>query len=129
MPVDILLVDDDEMFRSAAKRLLQGEGAFRVVGEATNGEEAIRLTRALRPEVILMDISMPRLDGFEATRRIKAERPEAKVIMLTVHGEPWYRKAAGDVGADAYIPKKNFRDELCYTIRRVKRNPERPYEL
>lgn len=123
MPVDILIVDDDEMFRSAVKRQLEREGAFRVVGEAADGEECVRLARALRPEVVLMDVSMPRLDGFEATRRIKAERPEAKVIILTVHDEVGYRRAAVDVGADAYIPKKNFRDELFYTIRRIKRNP------
>ncbi len=77
-----------------------------MVGEAGDGEEAVRLARDLRPDVVLMDIGMPGLDGLEATRRIKADRPEARVIILTVHGEEAYRRAAGESGADAFLPKK-----------------------
>jgi len=87
MPITALIVDDDLTFRRAVKQLLESAPEVRVVGEATDGEEALQLAQTLRPDVVLMDITMPRMDGLEATRRIKAERPEVKVIVLTVHNE------------------------------------------
>src|SRR2546425_118827 len=115
MPVTILISDDNNMFRGEMKRLL--ERAQEVcVAEAEDGEEALRLTQKLRPEVVLMDIVMPRMDGLEATRRIKAVQPETKVIILTVYDEEPYRKAACESGADVFLLKKTVMAELIPTI-------------
>lgn len=116
-PVSVLIADDSEVVRGALRRLLERDRLFRVVGEAGDGDEAVRLARELRPDVVLMDIRMPRLDGLQATRLIKADRPEARVIILTVHEEDTYRQAAGESGADAFLPKKADIEELLFTIR------------
>ena len=121
MRLAILLVDDDEFFRGAERRLLESEEAFEIVGEAGNASEAIRLARVLHPDVVLMDIGMPDLNGLEATRQIKAAEPETKVVMVTVYDEPGFRQAAANYGADAYVVKKCFRDDLTTAVRAVGR--------
>jgi DNA-binding NarL/FixJ family response regulator len=116
----VLIADDDPGFRRLVKRVLEEEKAeARVIAEAGDGEEAIRLARALRPDVVLMDIAMPRLGGLEAVRRTKADLPETKIIVVTIHGEEAYRKAAEDSGADAFVLKKTLSTELVPAIRRV----------
>jgi len=121
MPLTILLVDDDEFFRGAERRLLESEEAFEIIGEAGDASEAIRIARVLHPDVVLMDIGMPDLNGLEATRQIKAAEPETKVVMVTVYDEPGFRQAAANYGADAYVPKKCFRDDLTTAVRAVGR--------
>lgn len=116
MPIATLIVDDDRLFRQAVRQLLELESEISVVGEAGDGEEALQLAQELQPDVVLMDITMPRLSGLEATRRIKAERPETKVIVLTVHQEEIYRTTAGECGADAFLTKKNVGTQLLPTI-------------
>ena len=115
MSVTILIADDNDVFRGEIKRLLEGEPEV-TVAEAEDGEEALRLTQELRPEVVLMDIVMPRIDGLEATRRIKAVQPETKVIILTIHDEELYRKAARESSADAFLLKETVMAELIPTI-------------
>jgi len=115
-PIATLIVDDDLTFRKTVRQLLERVPEVSIVGEAADGEEALRLAQALRPDVVLMDITMPRLDGLEATRRIKAEQPDMKVIVLTVHQEEAYRKTACEYGADAFLTKKTVGSRLIPMI-------------
>lgn len=117
--LNLLIADDDPGFRKLVRRLLDTARAATVVGEAGDGEEAVRLAHELHPDVILMDIAMPRLGGLEAIQRAKAERPDTKVVVVTVHGEEAYRKAAADRGADAFVLKKTISTELLPAIRRA----------
>lgn len=120
MPINILLVDDDQDFRSALLRLLKKEKDFSVVGDVGNGGEAVEVTRALQPDIILMDLVMPGvINGLEATRRIKAERPETRIIILTQHQDDAYRQEAARSGADAFLTKTTRLAYLLTTIRQL----------
>ena len=117
----VLVVDDDPANRKIVRRVLDRaasdiQGGIRVA-EGEDGEEAIRLTRELSPDVVLMDIGMPGINGLEATRQIKAEHPETKVIVLTVHDEKAYREAANANGADAFLTKKTLLTKLLPTVK------------
>jgi two-component system, NarL family, response regulator NreC len=123
MTATILAVDDDRGFRSVLHDLLNQDPEFQLIGEAENGEQAVRSTRELHPDVVLMDITMPQVNGFEATRRIKSDNPATKVIILTVHAERHYERAALENGADAFIAKKRLGSELLSTIHEVLSKP------
>jgi len=116
----LLIVDDDPENRQVVRRVIE-RATFEAPGglnvaEGADGEEAIRLARELHPEIVLMDIAMPRLNGLEATRRIKAEQPDTKVVILTVHDERAYREAAVAMDADAFLAKKTLGTSLVPTI-------------
>jgi DNA-binding NarL/FixJ family response regulator len=96
------------------------------VGEAEDGAEAISLVQLLRPDIVLMDFVMPRVNGLEALRRIKAERPETKVIIMTVHTEDAYRRTAEANGTDAFLLKKTLMTALLPTIRRIRSSMSPP---
>jgi DNA-binding NarL/FixJ family response regulator len=119
MAATILIVDDNAQLRVCLRGIAAQEPDFHVVGEAEDGAEAIRLAQALRPDIVLLDLVMPRVNGLEALRRIKAERPETKVIIITVHAEDAYRQAAADSGADAFLLKKTLVTILLPTIHRL----------
>jgi len=116
--MSVLIADDDERVRGALRQLLAREPEVSV-SEARDGAEALRLTREIRPSVVLMDITMPSVDGLEATRRIKALQPETKVIIVTAHAEEPYRRAARESGADGFLVKKSLMGELMPMIRRL----------
>jgi len=119
MLATIIIADDDQAFRSVLKPLLEKERELSVVGEAADGLEAIDRARALSPDIILMDLAMPRLNGLEATRIIKTERPGSTVVILTQHQEPAYQRAAAQGGADAFLPKTTRLADLLTTIRQL----------
>jgi two-component system response regulator MprA len=102
----ILLVDDDEGFRATLWRLLTRGGRAVRVEEAADGEEALQIVANRRPDVVVMDLTMPRMNGIEATRRLKVRWPDLPVIILTVHDDPVYERTARAAGADGFLAKK-----------------------
>jgi DNA-binding NarL/FixJ family response regulator len=122
--MNLLIVDDNPVVRELVRRLVQADPEMNVVAEAGDGEEAVRLARELSPDVVLMDLSMPRLDGIQATQLIKADRPQAKVVILTVHADEAYRRAALASGADGFLSKKTLAAGLVPTLKAM--GPEKP---
>jgi two-component system, NarL family, invasion response regulator UvrY len=106
--VRVLIVDDQEPFRSVAREVVEAAGDFEVVGEAATGEESVDLARALRPDLVLMDVNLPGIDGAEATRRILAEATASKVVLLSTYEEDELAERAQECGASAYVPKSAF---------------------
>src|ERR1700712_4972926 len=103
----VLIAEDHATVRSVVRMLLEREPDIEVVGEAGNGEDAVRLAKELEPDVILMDIAMPALDGARATRRVKGSLPNTKVLVLTRHDEDGYLKKLLGEGADGYVLKQS----------------------
>jgi DNA-binding NarL/FixJ family response regulator len=122
-PLRILLADDHALFRGAVASLLAHESDFEVVGQAVDGCQALEMARELMPDVILMDISMPAADGLTATRRIKAELPHVKVVILTVSHREHSLFEAVESGADGYLVKSVEPQELYGTLRGVVQGP------
>jgi DNA-binding NarL/FixJ family response regulator len=114
----LLLADDHQILRDGLRRSLEAAGAT-VVGEADNGEEAVELAAAARPDIVIMDLSMPVLDGVAATQRISTSLPDVKVVVLTMHDDPARTRAALDAGAVAYLTKGTSFDEVFDVLERV----------
>jgi len=115
----LLLCDDHAMFRQGVRSILETEEDFRIIGEASTGREAVRYALETRPDVILMDIQMPELDGVAATKAILAENPDARVIILTMYRQDRYVFEAIKVGARGYLLKDADANDLIDSIRRV----------
>jgi two-component system response regulator NreC len=115
--IGILIADDHTLLRSGIRALLEDEPDMAIVGEANDGREAVRLATQLKPNVILMDIAMPLLNGLEATRQIKREHPEINVLVLTMYDHEEYFRQMLEVGASGYIIKKAAASELVAAIR------------
>ena len=113
----LLLVDDQALFREGLRMLLALQADFEIAGEAANGEEAVAFVRRLAPDVVLMDLRMPILGGVEATRRILAEAPDCRVIVLTTFDEDEEVFAALRAGAAGYLLKASPSGKLCEAIR------------
>jgi DNA-binding NarL/FixJ family response regulator len=120
-PLKVLLVDDHAMFRAGIKALIELEGRMRVVGEAGSGEEAVDRVRELKPDVVVMDLSMPGSNGLEATRRIAALGLDTKVLVLTVHAEEEYLVPVVEAGASGYLTKTSADTDLLEALRVVAR--------
>lgn len=121
MTIPILIADDHGVLRAGLRALLSAESDLTVVADADNGEDALRLTKELRPEVVLLDLNMPGLGGIEVTRRIKEIHPETRILILTVHEDESLFQEAMQAGASGYIIKRAVESELIDAIRAVKR--------
>jgi two-component system, NarL family, response regulator NreC len=117
--IQVMLVDDHEIIRVGLKTFLQTQPDFDVVAEAGNGEEAVARALEFRPDVILMDITMPGMDGMETTRRLRALCPECLVLALTVHDDKQYLMQMLAAGASGYITKQAAADELVEAIHTI----------
>ena len=116
--IRLMLVDDHKMLREGLRRSMIEEG-FDVVGEAADGEEAIRLFDELKPDVVLMDVSMPQIDGVEATRQIRNDHADARIVMLTMHADHSVLTDAIRAGAVGYLVKDCSVDEIASTVRQA----------
>ena len=121
MPIRVALVDDQELIRVGYRLILESEPDIEIVGDAADGEEAVRVVRATEPDVVLMDVRMPRVDGIEATARIIAERPETHVLVLTTFDLDEYAFGALEAGAGGFLLKDARRDELIGAVRALHR--------
>lgn len=119
MPTKILLVDDHPLVRKGLRLLIEGEADMQVVGEAGNGREAIDRVRECSPDVVVMDITMPDINGIEATRKIVADFPHVKVIALSIHAERRFVQEMLQAGAAGYILKDSVPEEIMGSIRTV----------
>ena len=117
-PLRVLIVDDFAPLRSTVRSLLAGYRALEIIGEAADGAAAVQLASRLRPDVIVMDVHMPRLNGVEATRRIKAELPDASVIGFSIHHGLYEDGAMLDAGSSAFVSKDRAED-LPWVIQKV----------
>jgi DNA-binding NarL/FixJ family response regulator len=115
----ILLADDHKIVREGLRTLINSQPDMQVIGEAANGKEVLVKARELKPDVVVMDLSMPELNGLQATERLKAERPEMKVVALTAHEDESYLRQLCKVGAAGYVLKRSAGDELVKAISEV----------
>ena len=117
--ISVLLVDDHALVRRGFRRMLEDEEDITVKGEASDGEEAVRLARALKPDVIVMDCALPGVNGLAATRQILEHDPKAAILMLSMHSEDTWVRQALEAGARGYMLKNAVDLELVEAIRRV----------
>jgi DNA-binding NarL/FixJ family response regulator len=117
----VLLADDHRVMRDGLRMLVNQQDNMEVVGEADNGLAALSLMETLRPDVVVMDISMPELNGLKATERLKQLRPDAKILILTRHADSGYVKQLMRSGASGYVLKQSASEELVRAILRVAR--------
>lgn len=117
--ITVLLADDHAVVRHGFRRILEDDHGIVVVGEASDGEEAVRLAAALKPRVIVMDCAMPRMNGLEATRRILQAQPGAAILMLSMHSEDTLVRQALEAGAKGYVLKNAMELDLAGAVRNV----------
>jgi len=117
--ITIMLADDHPLLRQALRNVLETQTDFRIIAEASDGEEAVRLAVELVPNVVIMDIGMPRLNGLEATRQIKAKCPGIAILVLTVHDDSEHILSILEAGAAGYLTKSVFGEEVIHAVRGV----------
>jgi DNA-binding NarL/FixJ family response regulator len=123
--INLLIVDDLDHVRQGLRTILELAEGMVVVGEACNGLEAIQQVDRLRPDVVLMDLAMPQMDGLEATERIKAQHPEIGVVMISIHDNEEKQEQATKAGVDAFLAKGTDTEILIQTIQEVGQKAQR----
>jgi DNA-binding NarL/FixJ family response regulator len=119
--ITVMIVDDHTIVREGIRRLLDTEGDIEVIGEAANGRKAVELAGRLHPDVVIMDIAMPRMNGLEATRQIRLTAPDVKVLVLSAHGDDAYVESMMASGASGYLIKQTSAHFLAEAIREVRK--------
>jgi DNA-binding NarL/FixJ family response regulator len=117
--ITVLLADDNQLVCRDIREMLERENDLKVVGEASNGREAVAMVKKLRPALVLMDVAMPLLNGLQATRQILKAVPATKVLMLSVHNDKVYVEESAKSGAKGYLVKHTVVNRLCRAIRDV----------
>src|SRR5580693_5794438 len=118
----LLIVDDHEIFRRGLRALLEPSSEWQICGEAVDGWDAVEQCKSLKPDIVVLDVSMPRLNGLEAARLIKKEDPEPKIVIITQHDSPQIRSAALEAGARAFVTKSAVGNELVTALRSLIKN-------
>lgn len=121
MPINVLLVDDQRLFRQTLSTFLERDHEIRIVGQAADGHEAFALAMDVHPDLILMDLRLPKMDGVEATRRILERSPDAKILMLSVHGDDEVIKQGLEAGAVGYVLKDADSHEFVRIVKHYAR--------
>ena len=121
MKITVLLADDHTVVRQGLRALLEAEEDMCVIGEAENGRQAVQMTKRLRPDVVVMDIAMPLLNGLEATRQVSRESPKSKVLNLSSYSDDEYVQQLTDAGASGYLVKQTAAQDLVAAIREAKK--------
>jgi two-component system invasion response regulator UvrY len=114
--ISIILVDDHKLIRDSWSFILNSDSRFTVIGETSNGEEAIEIVKELKPDIVLMDVNMTPVNGFDATRQIAKYSPGSKVIAVSMHTMPAYAKRMIQLGAMGYVTKNSSKDEMIKAI-------------
>ncbi|MCP5305169.1 MAG: response regulator transcription factor [Chromatiaceae bacterium] len=117
MKTRIMIVDDHKILREGLRKLIGDAGGFEVVGEASNGREAVRLAKQLNPEIVIMDVAMSEMNGIEATRQLVAARPEVRVLALSMHSDSRFVRQMLEAGALGYLLKENAFEEIVTALR------------
>src|SRR6185369_4681233 len=120
-PITVLLAEDHLMVREGFRSLLKHERDIEVVGEAETGRQAVAMVKKLRPAVVVMDIAMPLLNGLEATRRIRKDVPDTKVLILSAHSDDAYVEQVAELGAAGFLLKQSSSHNLATAIREVEK--------
>lgn len=121
MSISVMIADDHGLMREGIKQLLEFDGSIEVISEAGNGEECLRKLKDLNPQVLLLDINMPKMNGIEVLEEIKKQKINVKVLILTVHNEVKYLLKAVEIGVDGYLLKESESEELKKAIEFVVR--------
>jgi two-component system, NarL family, response regulator LiaR len=120
-PIRILIVDDHAVLRKAVRRLLETRSEFEVCGEAEDGPQAIELAAKVKPDVVILDIVMPAMNGFEAARKIRGVSPDSQIVILSSHKNNQLLEEAQKVGAVCYVPKADAERELIDAVKAAAR--------